>query len=372
MAKRIALSGGGTGGHLFPLVAVADYIRQQQWQDQELEFMFFGPSGKIETAVMSSHGIEQKKIISAKYRRYFSWKNVVDIFKFPISLVQAAWQLFWYMPDVVFAKGGHTSVPVVISARIFRVPVLIHESDAVPGMANKFMGSIASKCAVCFDKARMFFPPSRTIVTGVPIREEAINGDAQKAREFLKLPDHQKPVVFFMGGSLGAKAINEQVVENIQELLQKYQVIHQTGKEHFEIILALMKEKGIEVENSDYRPIAFYGDEIRDIYALADVIISRAGATSIAEIAANQKPCILIPYPFSANGHQRANAFEVAKVGGAIVLEEDNFKRGMLLFNLEQITTDENLRQKLITNVAGFYHPEATQVLSEELMALLK
>lgn len=370
MAKRIVLTGGGTGGHLYPLISVAEYIRQNTSEENSAEFLFLGPNGKIEREIMQQHSIPQKTVISGKMRRYFSLRYFLDLLKIPAGLIQSAWYLFWFMPDVVYAKGGYASVPVVIMAKLYRVPILIHESDALPGMANKLLGSLATRVAINFEKANIYFPPSRTFISGIPVKAEALSGDAEKARETLNLPYIQKPVVLFVGGSQGAKAINDQVIENIVELLSRYQVIHVTGKAHYDAVCYLLKEKGIDLQSSDYRPIAYVGEELRDMIAMADVIVSRAGATTIAEIAANQKASILIPIANSANGHQRVNAYEIAKYGATIVLEEDNFKRGMLLYNLQEILTDEKLKTTLSQNIAQFYHPDANRIIAEEIMKL--
>lgn len=372
MAKRIVLTGGGTGGHLYPLVAVADYIRQSASASEPVEFLFMGPGGKIEKDIMQSYSIPMKYITCGKLRRYFSPLNFLDFFKIPIGLVQAAWHLFRYMPDAVYAKGGYASVPVVVMAKIYRIPILIHESDALPGLANKFLGSLADKIAINFKKAGMFFPPSRTFVSGMPIKKEAVGGDAQKAREFLKMPYMQKPVIMFLGGSQGAANINQEIVNNIKTLIESYQIIHQTGTKHYETICQLMQEKGIDTKTGDYRPLAYIGNELKDLFALADIVVSRAGATFIAEIAANSKPSILIPIAGSANGHQRVNAYELAKAGATIVLEEDNFRRGMLLHNLHTIMTDDTLRQNLGDQIAEFYNPAAASMLATELMNLAK
>lgn len=370
MAKRIVLTGGGSGGHLYPLVAVADYIRQSASPSETVEFLFMGPSGKIEEEVMQGYSIPMKYVTSGKLRRYFSPLNFLDFFKIPVGVIQAAWHLFRFMPDAVYAKGGYASVPVAIMAKIYRIPILIHESDALPGLANKFMGSLASKIAINFEKAHIYFPPSRTVVTGMPIKKDAVGGDAQKAREFLKMPYMQKPVILFLGGSQGAANINQEIVNNIKVLLSSYQIIHQTGTKHYDAICKLMKEKGIETRSGDYRPLAYIGSELKDLFALADVVVSRAGATFIAEIAANKKPSILIPLAGSANGHQRVNAYELAKAGATIVLEEDNFRRGMLLHNLHAIMTDDELRKSLSEHIAQFYNPAATSILATELVTL--
>ena len=370
MALRIGLTGGGTGGHLFPLTTVAKFIKEHYGQDQEVDFMFFGPISDLEVEIMDKNFIPYKKVMSGKMRRYVSANYLVDLFKLPIGIIQALWHLLWFMPDVVFAKGGFASVPVVMAARLYRIPVLVHESDAVPGIANKFLGSISNKIALTFKRAKIYFPKQRTIVTGNPVREESFGGSRDRGREFLKLRKEFKPVIFFIGGSQGAKLMNDRILSFLGDLLKKYQVVHQTGKAHFDYIVHEAERKGYKIEHSDYFPIAFVGDELRDLMALADVVVSRAGSTAISEIAANEKASILVPITKSANNHQRINAFEVSKEGGAIALEEDNFRRNLLLHHIDELISNPKVREKIEKNVVKFYHPNATERLAGEIVEL--
>ncbi len=369
MKNRIALAGGGTGGHLIPLVSVAREIKKQQ--DGNVEFAYFGPSGDLEKEIMQKEGIPRKTVISGKLRRYFSFEYILDIIKFPVGLLQAFWGLFWFMPDVVFAKGGFACVPVVIVARIFMIPVVIHESDAAAGIANRFLGSIATKVCITFDRAKIHFPPGKTVKTGNPINEKAVGGNKKKALNFLELEKADKPVLLVLGGSQGAKTINDVIVDMLPRLLQRFIIIHQVGKKNIEEVLYRIKEKAIEPKKSGYFPMDFVGKEMGDLYALADAVITRAGSTSIAEVAANGKSAILVPISDSANDHQRINAYEVAKAGAAEVLEENNFTENMILGNLDQIFNDEIFRGKLAKNISKFYQPGASRQIAKEITGLI-
>ncbi|MEA2006952.1 MAG: undecaprenyldiphospho-muramoylpentapeptide beta-N-acetylglucosaminyltransferase [Patescibacteria group bacterium] len=372
MAKRIVLTGGGTGGHLFPLTTVAKKIREIHGGEEKIDFLFVGPVGELEKEVMDANQISQKNIKCGKLRRYASAQYITDLLKIPIGFIQALWHLLWYMPDAVFAKGGFASVPVVSAARLYGIPVLIHESDAIPGLANKFLGSISNKIAITFERARMYFPSPRTITTGNPVRMEVVNGDRQRGRDTLNLHKEFKPTVFFVGGSQGAKIINDRVLEYLDELLEKYQVIHQTGKSHYNHAVREAQRKGYKIEHSDYFPMAFLKDELKDVLALADVVVSRAGSTAISELAANRKASILVPIKESANDHQRINAFEVSKAGGAIVLEEDNFKKNILMHKIDELIENPKIREKVEAGIAKFYHPDATEQIAKEIISLLK
>ena len=370
MSKRIILTGGGTGGHLFPLTAVVEYIKDK-YQNEKIDFVFLGPKGKLEKGIMTKHNIKQKNILSGKLRRYFSFKYIIDLIKMPIGFFQALFYLLIYMPDAVFAKGGYASVPVVIVAWLYRIPVLIHESDAKPGMANEFLGNLATRIAVSFKRAKIHFPPSKTFLSGSPVSQRALNGSSKKAQEILGMKKIVKPVIFILGGSQGARLINRRILQMLKPLVKKYQVIHQTGSKNYKAVVDEAERQGFKIGHSDYYPLAFIGDEIKHFYALADVIISRAGATTITEISANKKLAILVPITQSANNHQRMNAFEIARIGGAIVLEENNFKENMVLIRLKQLMEDGEVRSKIFDGTQKFYNPQATEIIAVELMQLM-
>ena len=372
MSLKVVLAGGGTGGHLFPLVTVAKYIEKDLMTKGGAQFLYIGPRGAMEKEVMTKNNIPQKTILTGKLHRYFTPRYFLDIFKAPLGTLQSLWILLWFTPDVVFAKGGFASVPVVIAAKMYNIPVLIHESDAIPGLANKFLGSIANKVIISFERARMYFPKSKTVLAGVPIKEDAIDGDAKIGRELLNLHKEAKPVIFFIGGSQGAQIINERVMLILPELIKKYQVIHQTGKSHYDFIVSQAQKQGYKIGHSDYYPIAFIGEELKHIFALADVVVSRAGATAIFEIAANEKPSILVPITNSANNHQRINAYEVSKGGGAVAIEEANFQEHLLLHTIDQIVGDQEIRSKMQEGIKSLYFPHSTEQIAEELVTLAK
>ncbi len=367
MAKRIVLAGGGTGGHLFPLIAVAKKIKKIE---PKAKFLYLGPMTEMEKEIMGGAGIAQKRVVSGKLYRYFTFRYLINIFRMPWGILQALWKVLWYMPDVVFAKGGYASVPVVMAARLYRIPVLIHESDAKPGLANRFLGSIASRIALTFERAKIHFPPTKTFVSGNPINPNAINGDREKGRQMLNIHKEAKPVVLVIGGSQGAQLINQRILKDLKRLLEQYQIVHLTGKNNYDWAVSEAQRQGFKIEHSDYYPLAFITEGLNHLMALADVVISRAGSTAIAEIAANQKPAILVPSTHSANDHNRINAFEVSRAGGAIVLEENNLRENLLLHELKQATQNGEVRAKLVQNIQKFYHPDATEKISQKVLEL--
>lgn len=351
-----------------PLVTVAKKIKEKV---PGCEFIFMGPDGKMEKEIMGKSGIGTKKVMAGKMRRYFSLMNLADIIKIPIGIIQALIHLLIFMPDAIFSKGGYASLPVVLAGWAYRIPILIHESDANPGMANSMLAKFSKRVAVSYPQAEEYFPADQVVLTGNPIREEIRNGDKSRARATFHLTDSKK-VIFVVGGSQGAKSINNKILNILPELLRAYQVIHQTGNANFEEVKHVAGELGIKAGHEGYYPIGFYGDEISDILAVSDLVISRASANTISEIAACGKPSILIPLSNSANDHQRMNAYAIAKNGGCVVLEENNLGEHMLIEKINEIMSNEELRAKLSKNIQAFYHADATEKIAEGVLGMIK
>jgi UDP-N-acetylglucosamine--N-acetylmuramyl-(pentapeptide) pyrophosphoryl-undecaprenol N-acetylglucosamine transferase len=365
---RIVLAGGGTGGHLMPLVSVAKKLRELK---PEAEFFFLGPGGKMEKEFIGRENISQKTVISGKLRRYFSILNFFDMLKIPIGFVQALWHLLWIMPDAIFSKGSYASLPTVVAGWLYRIPIMIHESDANPGLANSMLAKFSERVAVSYPQAQIYFPAQQVVLTGNPVRADITMGDPEKAREMFKLsPD--KKIIFVAGGSLGARGINLKILSLLPELLAKYQIIHQTGVKNFHEAKEVAGQLGIKAGREGYYPIAFYGEELKDILAVSDLVISRASANTISEIAACGKPTIIIPLENAANNHQRMNAYAIAKTGGCVVLEETNLGHHMLMSTIDRIINDSQLREKLAKNIRAFYHPEAAEKIAKGILEMIK
>lgn len=365
---KIVLAGGGSGGHLMPLVAVARKIKEK---NPETTFLYIGPKGKMEKSVMDEEGIPIKHILVGKLRRYFSFQNFVDMCNIPLGIIQSMWILFVEMPDAIFSKGGYASLPVVLVAWAYRIPVLIHESDAVPGLANSILGKFASRVAVSYPSAEEEFLASEVVLTGNPMREDINKGDPEKARKMFSLKEERKTILV-IGGSQGARVINNRILSVLPELMEKYQIIHQTGEANFQEVQHRAGELGYKIGREGYNAMPFIGKEMKDVYAVSDLVISRAGANSISEIAANKKPSILIPLQGSANDHQRMNAYSLAKVGACIVLDENNLGKHIFLSRIEEIMNDEHLRQKLSKNIQSFYHSDATERIANGVLEMIK
>ncbi|MEP7162923.1 MAG: glycosyltransferase [Candidatus Moraniibacteriota bacterium] len=244
MSRRIVLTGGLSGGHTFPLIAVSRALREVSAGQSTIEFLFIGSKGPFETEAFLQEGIPVKFIWMAKWRRYFSLLNYLDVFKFPVAVIQALWHLLVSMPDAVFAKGGAASVPVVIAAWIYRIPVMLHDSDAVAGRANRLMARFATRISIAYDYARQYFPAEKVALTGNPVRQELLAGDGERARVKHALRNDE-PVILVVGGSQGARVLNNAVVRILPELLAKhFQVLHVTGEKNFDETVARAGEPG--------------------------------------------------------------------------------------------------------------------------------
>lgn len=369
----IILTGGGSGGHIFPLISVAKKVRTlaKERGIEDIRFLYVGPKfDRISQEVFTREGIGQSYILSSKWRRYMSPLNIIDLFKLPFAIVQAIWILFWQMPDAVFSKGGYGSFPVMVASWIFFIPSrVIHESDSVPGVANRLASPFAKRIGTAFESAALRFPVKKTAVVGMPIRDDLCGQDPKKARVFFDIVSTRK-VVLVMGGSQGAKKINDAVVQILLKLVAKYEVIHICGPHQYED----MKTEVAAIAGANlggyYHLYPFLTEEIKFAMTLADIVISRAGASSIFEIAACGKPSILIPLPTAAQDHQRANAYEYAKSGGTIVIEENNLTPNLLYSTIVSVVDDPIAIGKMSSSAAAFAAKNASETIAKEILQL--
>ncbi len=377
---RILFTGGGTGGHIFPIIAVARQLNRIYTQSTEpigpgeetvLQMYFLGAGGFSD--ILSQEGIKARTILAGKIRRYFSVKNILDLFKMPIGLLQAFCYLYVWMPDVIFSKGGFGSVPVVIIGWLFRIPILIHESDSIPGLANRLAGKLAKRIAISFSFTEQYFPAEKTALVGNPFRLGITQiclstnpAEKERAKALFQIAG-QKPLIFIFGGSQGAQKLNEITLSVLPQLLERYEIIHQTGAKNLEEV----KEKASQISASaEYHILPFLNEEeYAAAYLLADLVISRA-SSSIFEIAACAKPSLLIPLPNSASDHQKKNAFAYAQAGAAVVIEQANLTPNLFLNEIVKILDDQNLIQQMSQNAKNFSRPEASQKISQALLEM--
>lgn len=369
--KRIVLTGGGTGGHIFPLVAVAEELRKQY---DNIDFLYIGTKsqmGDVAEKVMDDLNIPTKNISTGKMRRYFSPQYFLDFFRIPLGVMQSLYHLLVYMPDAVFSKGGYASVPVVIAAAIYRIPILTHDSDAVPGWANQIGGKLSRYVAISYPTSEKYFLASKTVLTGNPLREVILQGDRARGYERWGFSE-SRPTLMVFGGSQGAKVINDAILRILPDLSNLVQVLHVTGKEHYEQANKLAAEFGFKSGRHRYFAVPFLDrEEMADAYAVADIVVSRSGANSITELAATKKVAIFVPLKRSANDHQRMNAFEIAKIGGALVMEESNIGENLLIEKIEELLTTKELRAQMQENIAAFYHPDAAEKIVAGIVKMM-
>lgn len=321
--KRIILTGGGTAGHVTPNIALLPRLRELQY-----DIHYIGSYNGIEKELIAKQQIPYHGISSGKLRRYFSLKNFTDPFRVLKGFNEANHLIKTLKPDVIFSKGGFVSVPVVIAGKRNHVPVIIHESDMTPGLANRI--SIPSAYKVCcnFPETLKALPEDKAVLTGSPIRQELLTGDPEKARAFCGFTDN-KPVILVIGGSLGATAVNQAVRAILPELLKEFQVIHLCGKGKLDTSLSNLE---------GYVQFEYIQDELRHLFALSDIVISRAGANAICELLALQKPNILIPLSASASrGDQILNARSFERQGFSEVLEEETLTNELLLKSIREL-----------------------------------
>ncbi|HUX35696.1 MAG TPA: UDP-N-acetylglucosamine--N-acetylmuramyl-(pentapeptide) pyrophosphoryl-undecaprenol N-acetylglucosamine transferase [Candidatus Paceibacterota bacterium] len=375
---RIALTGGGTAGHIYPLIAVAEELEKISIDKKLImEIRYFGAVNSYKPELEDA-GIKASKIISGKIRRYFSFLNIIDVPKIFIGFLQALFKFYFFMPDVLFSKGGTGAFPVVLVAWFYRIPVIIHESDAQPGLNNLFSARFAKRIAVSFQKGLDYFDPRKSAYVGLPIRNSLIANKPEMDAAKDKLGfDPQKPLVVFLGGSQGSQKINELVLLSLKNLLSKTQVLHQTGASNFPETEAEVKSSFPETlaetgGKSIYRIFPYLDiTGMRLALSAADLVVARSGS-NIFEIAAFSKPAILIPIAESANDHQRLNAYEFSKAGAAIVIEEANLLPGIFMTQITETLANKDLLRKMGAASANFFKPDAAKVMAEEIVRLAK
>jgi len=315
--KRIILTGGGTAGHVTPNIALLPRLKELNY-----DIHYIGSYNGIEKELIEQFGIPYHGIATGKLRRYFSLQNFTDPFRVIKGLDEARKLVKILKPDVIFSKGGFVSVPVVLAGKSRKVPTIIHESDMTPGLANKISLSSATKVCCNFPETLEHLPEGKAVLTGSPIRQELLSGDRFKALEFLHFTS-DKPVIMIVGGSLGAVAVNNAVRAILPELLKKYQIIHLCGK-------GKVDETLLHLEG--YAQYEYIKDELKDLFAVTDIVISRAGANAICELLALHKPNLLIPLSANASrGDQILNARSFERQGFSMVLEEEELTNEILL-----------------------------------------
>lgn len=371
---KIVFTGGGSGGHIFPIIAIVREIRRI-FTDKKLEIYYLGPPDEFSEPLLSQEGIKVKRIWAGKIRRYFNlssfFQNIFDIFfKTPLALLQSFFWLLVKNPDLIFSKGGFGSFPPVFSGWILGIPIFLHESDVSPGLANKILSKFALEIFVSFPKTE-YFPLKKIYLVGNPIRKEILEGSKEEAKRIFQISE-EKPIVLILGGSQGAQRINDKILEILPEFLKDFQIIHQCGEKNYKEIKLITEGMLTEELKKYYRLFPFLKeDQLKEAYAISDLIISRAGAGSIFEIAAIGKPSVLIPLPESAQDHQIKNAYTFAQTGAAIVIEESNLTPRFLLERIKFILQNQKEVEKMSKAAREFSRPLAAKIIATYILEYL-
>ncbi|OHB19105.1 MAG: hypothetical protein A3D40_01220 [Parcubacteria group bacterium RIFCSPHIGHO2_02_FULL_40_12] len=374
MTYRILLVGGGSGGHIYPLVAISQELQNlAKERGVSFELMVLADNENWRKD-FESIGVRFKRILTVKFRPVEGGRiNFLAFLKLPLFLIQSLWMLFLFMPDLVFSKGGFVSLVPSFVSRLYFIPLFIHESDVVPGKANKFLAYFAKKVFISFEKSISYFKNKNMVLSGNPIRETLFGGNKLEAAKYFNLSSNKKTILV-MAGSQGSASINKLLIDSVVQLTEDFQIIHQTGGRSFDSVkgeIEKIKSDGSgsyskDIENN-YRVYDFLTEgELASAYALCDIIVSRAGS-SIFEISYLGKPTIVIPYPYSAGDHQRANAIEFAKFG-AVVLEEGNLKPNILIDQVEHLLKPENYFS-ISQKIRQFSNLNAGRIIADEIYA---
>lgn len=368
---KIVLTGGGTGGHFYPLIAVAQAINKLVEEDKLVEAkLYYFSTEQYNKQILFENRIEFRSIPAGKWRRYFSLRNFSDGLKTLLGILRALWQLYVIYPDVVFSKGGYASFPTLVACKILKLPVVIHESDSHPGRVSLWSAKFAQRVAVSYPEAVQYFPSDKTAVTGNPIRAELLNPISRGAREFLHL-DQTSPVLYVTGGSQGASVLNDTILDILPALLQRYEVIHQTGQDNYDDINKRVSTILPTAESRQkYHLFAHLDSSAQRMTAgIANLVVSRAGS-AIFEFAAWGLPAIIVPIPEPISHDQRSNAFTYARSGGAVIIEQANLTPSVLLSEINRLMDHSELRAEMSAGAKRFAKPEAARLIAQEIVTL--
>ena len=329
--KKILLTGGGTAGHVTPNIALLPDLKAEGY-----DIHYIGSYEGMEKKLITAQGINYDGIATGKFRRYLSAKNLTDPFRVIKGFQQAKKLIRDYKPDVVFSKGGFVAVPVVLAAGHYHIPVIIHESDMTPGLANKICMRTAKKICCNFPETVKLLPADKAVLTGTPIRRELLNGSRDAGFAFTGLSD-DKPILLMMGGSTGSRAVNAGLRSALPQLLKEFHVIHLCGKGNLDSTLA----------QPGYIQYEYISDELKDLFAISDIVLSRAGANAICELLALKKPNILVPLPAAVSrGDQILNANSFKKQGFSYVLEEEKLNADTLMAAVHEVYNNRDSYKK--------------------------
>lgn len=362
---KIVVSGGGTGGHIYPALAL---IREIQKQHKDTQVLYIGTLKGLESKIVPKENIPFKSIHITGFRRKLSFENVKTVLRFIKGVRDSKQILKEFKPDIVVGTGGYVCGPVVYAAAKLRIPTIIHEQNSVPGLTNKFLSRYVNRIAICFDQAREFFPREKTVFTGNPRASEVLDQDGIKGRLSIGLSTTMPSVLIF-GGSRGAKPINEAVIKSLPEFAGKhYQVLYVTGDVHYDEV-----KKEVElVGNPKNVVIKPFIHNMPEVLAGMDLVVSRAGATTLAEITSLGIPSILIPSPYVTNNHQEKNASSLSEHGAAKILAEKDLTGNSLVTNIDRILLNKEMLKEMKVNSKKIGVPDSASRMYNLMKEVIK
>jgi UDP-N-acetylglucosamine--N-acetylmuramyl-(pentapeptide) pyrophosphoryl-undecaprenol N-acetylglucosamine transferase len=362
---KIVVSGGGTGGHIYPALAL---IREIQKENKDAEFLYIGTINGLESKLVPRENIAFKSIHITGFKRKLSFENVKTIIRFLKGVTDSKRILKEFKPDIVIGTGGYVCGPVVYAAAKLRIPTIIHEQNSVPGLTNKFLSRYVNKIAICFEEAKNYFPGDKVVFTGNPRASEVIGKDGIKGRLSAGLSTTM-PAVLIFGGSRGARPINEAVVKALSELAEKpYQVLYITGDVHYEAV----KKEAELIGSPRNVVIQPFIHNMPEVLAGIDLVVSRAGATTLAEITSLGIPSVLVPSPYVTNNHQEKNARSLSNHGAAELLLEKDLNSNSLVNSIDQILLNNEIVKEMKVKAKKIGVPDSAERLYSLMRQLVK
>lgn len=367
---KILFTGGGTGGHFYPIIAVAEALNEEVRNRRLLEpQLYYAAPDPYDREMLVAQNITFVPTSAGNMRGSNPFFNVIGYIKTGWGVLRSIIRIFFLYPDVVFGTGGYASFPSLLAAKLFKIPVVIYATDADPSRVNKWAGSFAAKIAISYPESSSFFPKDKVAFTGNPVRKSLLIPAREGAYEFLKLKK-ELPVLLVLGGSSGAQTLNEVILSALPQLVAKYQVVHQTGESNIQDVEGRAKVVLAENTNAaNYKPFGYLNDlAMRMSAGVASLVISRAGSGGIFEIATWGIPSILVPIPEPISHDQGKNAFAYARTGAAIVIEQNNLTAGLLLSEIERIFSSEEQKHKMSAAARSFARPDAAKSIANALL----
>ncbi len=372
---KVVLAGGGTGGHFYPLMAVADKIREVAEERHMIQpKIFYFSDAPYDEERLFNYEVEFRKITAGKLRLYPSFKNIIDFFKVIWGVLDTTFRMFQIMPDVIFSNGGYAAFPTLVAARILRIPVVIHVSDTVPSRVLLFAGKFATKISLAFSEAERYFSKQqdKIAILGNPIRDEIKYKQKDGAHQFFGF-DPNIPTIWILGGSLGSKIINDTIIGALPDLIKKYNIIHQTGRANFNDVYGMANVTLLNNQYKNrYRVYEYLDDlKIKMSAGASNLVIARSGANSVFEIANWGLPSILIPLSKTISRDQVTNSLAYAKTGSAVVVRQRNLTPHLLMYEINKLFKHPEKLKEMSENAHNFFVPDAEVKIAEAILNIL-